>query len=274
MPAWLDPILDLLFPALCPVCGARSDAPRVRPFCHGCWAALPRLETPGCARCGVPYPGLAGDLVCAACRREPPPFDFARAVAAYRDGMRAAIHALKYGRRAAVARPLGRLLAEAGGRLIAPDSRGPAAAVDAVVAVPLHPARLRERGFNQAELLAGTCARAWGVPLVRRALVRTRPTRPQVELDGAARRANVAGAFAVIRPAALGARRVLLVDDVLTTGATAAAAAGVLRAAGCAAVGVLVLARVDGPADRLPTRGPARGVRAGADLTTIAAPVR
>ncbi|HSE94698.1 MAG TPA: phosphoribosyltransferase family protein, partial [Methylomirabilota bacterium] len=104
-----------------------------------------------------------------------------------------------------------------------------------------------ERGFNQAELLAGACGGCWGVPVWPRALRRVRPTRPQTELDGAARRANVRGAFAVPRPARVTGRRLLLVDDVLTTGATLRAAATALRTAGAATVGVLVLAQVAEP---------------------------
>ena len=248
MRRWLTPVLDLLFPAVCPVCQARSDDPRHRPFCAGCWADLPLLPEPGCPVCGQSFPGLGPGLACDACGRRPPPFGFVRAVAAYRDGMRAAIHALKYGGRRAVARPLARLLTEAGERRL-PRPGGARAAsprdlVDAVVPVPLHRTRLAERGFNQAELLAAPCAREWGLPLLTRTLIRTRPTQPQTELDSAARRANVAGAFAVARPHEVAGRRLLVVDDVLTTGATAAAATRALREGGAAAVGVLVLARV------------------------------
>ncbi len=248
MSGWLGALLDLVFPAVCPVCGARSDDPPHRPFCARCWADLPLLPGSGCAICGRLFPGLPPALPCDGCRRAPPPVGFARAVGAYRDGLRAAIHALKYGRRTVVARPLAALLADAGARLLptAPGT-GPGDLIDALVPVPLHPARLAERGFNQAELLAAPCARAWQRPLLAHALLRRRPTRPQTELDAAARRENVAGAFAVARPEEVRGRRLLLVDDVLTTGATAWAAARALRQGGAAAVGVLVLARVTDP---------------------------
>jgi len=246
LPPWLDPVLDLLFPAICPVCQARSDDRRHRPFCAACWADLPLLTEPGCRVCGRHFVGLPAPLACDACRRQPPPVDRARAVAAYRDGMRAAIHALKYRGRTAVAAPLAALLADRGGRLLG-DAVGLPPALDALVPVPLHPARLAERGFNQAALLAAPCAAAWGRPLLTRALVRVRPTRPQTDLDADARRENVAGAFAVRRPAEVAGRHLLLVDDVLTTGATVRAAARALRDAGAASVGVLVLARVADP---------------------------
>jgi ComF family protein len=238
---WLDPVLDLVFPAVCPICATRSDDPARRPFCGPCWAALPVGVGPGCPVCGEPFPGLPEGLPCDACRRLPPPYAFARAVAPYRDGMREAIHALKYGRRPVLAAPLGRLLAEAGPRAVPVALRDWA---DGVLPVPLHPARRAERGFNQAELLATPCAERWRVPLLTKALVRVRPTPPQTDLDADARRANVRDAFRVARPGAVRGRRILLVDDVLTTGATVGAAARALRAADAAAVGVLTLARV------------------------------
>ena len=236
----VGPLLELVFPAICPVCRARSDDTTNRPFCRRCWAALPLLSGPACTTCGAPLPGLPAGLLCEACRRAPPPYAFVGAVAAYRDGIRSAVLALKYGRRAALAGPLGALLADVGpSRLPGPLS----ALVDAIVPVPLHPARLAERGFNQSELLALPCGARWRVPVLPRVLRRARPTAPQTDLDAVARRANVAGAF-VAAPRAVGRRRLLLVDDVLTTGATVGAAAEALLAAGAAGVGVLVLARV------------------------------
>jgi ComF family protein len=178
-------------------------------------------------------------------------------VATYEGAVRAGIHALKYHGRTAVGVPLGALLAEAGGARL---PAAPLALLDAIVPVPLHPARQAERGFNQAELLARACGRRWGLPVWPRALRRVRPTRPQTELDGAARRANVRGAFAVSWSAPVAGRRLLLVDDVLTTGATLGAAATALRAAGATLVGALVLARASGE-DRTPSGRGAEAIR-------------
>jgi ComF family protein len=242
--AWLDAALDLVFPALCPVCDAALGSGRRDPLCGGCWDSIRRLDPPLCARCGRPAGLDIGDPAapigdgaptCSACAVDPPPFQWARAAAEYAGPLREALHALKFRGRVALARPLGVLLLE---------QCGPArpARLDAVVPVPLAPARERERGFNQATLLAERVARAWDAPLRPRWLVRHRATSPQSDLGADERRANVRGAFAAA-PAVAG-RHVVVVDDVLTTGATVAECARTLHGAGAAEVGVLSVARV------------------------------
>jgi ComF family protein len=202
-----------------------------------------RIGPPWCARCGLPFltlsaapaapPGGVGEL-CAPCAAAPPPWDYARAAAQYVEPLRTALGAFKFDGRQALARPLADLVVEQCGATLPVD-------VEALVPVPLGRARERERGFNQAALLAERLARALSLP-VRAWLGRTRPTRPQSELGASERRANVRHAFRA--RAAVTGRHVIVVDDVLTTGATAAECARVLREAGARAVGVLTVARV------------------------------
>ncbi len=240
--------LDLLFPALCPVCGATLAAGRRDPLCGPCWSAIPRLPAPWCARCGRPLPALhapppaagpgAGDLrwpLCGACVGSSSAYDWARAAAAYDGVARDAIHAFKFRGMTALARPLAALVVEQCAPAVPADVAG-------LVPVPLARARQTERGFNQAALLAVRIAGALDVRVRRRWLARTRATRPQTELGAAERRANVRGAF-VASPAVAG-RHVVLVDDVVTTGTTVEECARALHAAGAARVGVLTVARV------------------------------
>jgi ComF family protein len=163
-------------------------------------------------------------------------FAYARAAARYGDHARDALHAFKFGGRRALAAPLGDLLAEIGASL-------PLESVDVVVPVPLHPRRERERGFNQSWLLARRVATAWRLTARRDVLTRRVATAPQTALGAEARRFNVGGAFRVRRPELVAGRHVLLVDDIMTTGATAGACARALREAGAATVGVVTVAR-------------------------------
>jgi ComF family protein len=234
MRAWALAALDLVFPALCPVCGATLAEGRRDPLCGTCWSAIPRLGPPCCERCGVPLPA-GGPAACGACVAEPPAWDWTRAAADYAGVVREAIHAFKFDGRRTLARPLAALvLAQWGDRL--------AAGVGGLVPVPLTSAREQERGYNQAALLAEAVAAQLAVRVRPRWLARVRATLPQSDLGAAERRANVRGAFAADRAAA--GHHVVVVDDVLTTGATAAECARALRVAGAAQVGVLTVARV------------------------------
>lgn len=219
-------LLDLVYPPRCAACRAPCGG---GPFCPGCAEAL--LDAPpGCLRCGLPGPGLA----CGGCLAAPPAFDSVQAGGLYGGPLAEAVQALKYGDRPAVARPLGGWLA---GRVALP-----AGAV--VVPVPLGRRRRLERGYDQAALLARHLARAAGLVRLRGALTRRRETAPQVGRSRAARARNVAGAFAADWRAVAG-RDVVLVDDVVTTGATADAAAAALRAAGARSIAVVALARAE-----------------------------
>jgi ComF family protein len=202
-----------------------------------------------CARCGDSLDGpsaeLSGSVLCRACRLAPPPFVSAVAYGLYQGRMKESIHAFKYGRLYPAAGELGRMLAEAIGRLY-----GDAPNEMLVVPVPLHRSKLTQRGFNQARSLAqkalGYLAMshpAWRLALADRSLMRLRATQSQAGLSPRERRLNVRGAFAVSDPGAVADKHILLVDDILTTGATARAAAKALLDAGAASVRVATLAR-------------------------------
>lgn len=234
-------VLDMLLPPQCLNCRAAVD--RQGELCAECWRAIAFLAEPCCARCGYPFAYDEGeDVLCAACLAAPPVYDRARAVMAYNDASRHLVLSFKHGDRLEGAPSYGRWLERAGRPLLGD--------IDLIAPVPLHRWRLLKRRYNQAALMAQALARRTGLPAVSDLLQRTRPTPSQGGLSPAQRRANVRRAFAV-RPAyreRLAGRRVLLVDDVMTTGATANAIAAVLRRQGAGGVDVLTLARVVRPA--------------------------
>ena len=222
----------------CAACEALLARPLDGPVCEGCWQAVARTSPPWCALCGDPLNDWREtDPLCARCRRRPPAFALARSAGRYEGSLRAIVHAFKYDRRRALAAPLGALMRRAGADLLP--------GVDAVVPVPLHPYRTLSRGFNQADDLAGTL----GLP-VWRLLRRARHGPPQAGLPAARRHGNVRGAFALRRGVSRSRVRhaaVVLIDDVMTTGATVNACAGVLLDAGVRSVGVLTAARASTP---------------------------
>ena len=241
-PAAAKAVLDLLFPPLCIGCRAPvADAG----FCAACWSKLSFLDGPACACCGLPFPvALEGENLCAACLARPPAFDRARAIMAYDEHSRGAILALKHADRLELVPGFARWLARTGQNLIA-DS-------DVIVPVPLHRARLWQRRYNQSAEIARKLARGWKREFDPFALVRSRATPSQGAMASAkARRRNVLSAFKVPDPGRVRGKRVLLLDDVLTTGATAEACARALKRAGAARVHVLALARVVKASDLL-----------------------
>ena len=207
---------ELVFPPHCQVCGGFSRLP----LCESCRAALEAIREPLCECCGRPFdPHAAARPSCADCAPGRRRLAGARSFGLHVGRLREAVNALKFRGRLRLARPLGGLLCEvvrAQPPLALPLDRRP----DGIVPVPLHPARRRERGFDQAELLAATVSAATGIPLREGLLVRTRYTDPQVGLGPGERRKNVAGAFALRYPLPTREPRILLVDDVYTTGAT------------------------------------------------------
>jgi len=229
-------IVDTVYPPRCLACTAATDA--VRALCPACWADTHFIAGTCCRACGVPLLGEAGaEDACESCTRHPPAWDRGAAALLYAGAGRRMVLALKHGDRLDMIRPLAAWMGRAGRPLLAESNL--------VAPVPLHWTRLVRRRYNQAAELARRLGRDAGRPVVPDLLARRRATSPQ---SGGrdARAQNQAGAFAITprHAAAVHGKRILLVDDVLTTGATLSACADTLRAGGAAGVDVLVLARV------------------------------
>ena len=230
--------LGLVYPPACVACGGATADPHG--LCARCWSGLRLIERPYCERLGTPF-ALdlgTGPLLSPRAIAEPPVFERARAVALYDGTARDLVHRLKYRDRQELARSMARMMAASGADLLAD--------ADLLVPVPLHWLRLWRRRFNQAALLARRIAHLSGKPCALRVLSRVKATKPQVGLTRAQRGLNLQGAFrvpAAARPAIQG-RRILLIDDVATTGATGNAAARVLIRAGAKSVDLLTFATV------------------------------
>ncbi len=224
-------LLDIVYPPRCVLCGASSHAA----LCAGCLAqaALP-LPPPTCSRCGRPCAALP----CSDCLADPPAYLANVAAGAYSGALREAIHRLKYRDSPYLAEPLGAIMAECA-RANAPMLGN--LSFDAVVPVPLHPARRRVRGYNQAERLARVIARELEVPLDCHALRKVKNTKSQVGQTAGKRQANIDSAFRGVAARADG-KTLLLVDDVTTTGTTLKRCAQELKQAGARAVYALTLA--------------------------------
>ena len=225
MQPYVEALADLFYPQWCVACeGRASDV-----LCRACFDALPRIGDPTCGRCGLPTAHQTP--VCGRCKNVDFGFESARAPLRYEGAGEEIVHALKY-------RGYTRLVEKLAAPLLSEALRG-TAPFDAVVPVPLHRSRLRKRGFNQAALLARGLAGRINSP-VSDTLQVVRTTRDQVELSAAERRRNVAGAFSASTPAR---GRILLVDDVFTTGATTSACATALLSAGATEVHAVTLCR-------------------------------
>src|SRR5262249_2951078 len=227
-------VVDSVLPPRCLSCGATVGEPHT--LCPSCWAGITFFAPPWCSICGMPFPHPVGDgAICAECARTRASWDCARAVLRYDKYSRRLVLSLKHGDHTHLAPALGRWMQRAGGDLLTE--------ADAMIPVPLHWTRLFARRYNQAALLANAIRAAGGPPVLADGLIRRRRPPSQGRLSPAGRSRNVRAAFAVRRPVEIRGKRLVVIDDVLTTGATVEECARVLHRAGAAWVGVLTLAR-------------------------------
>jgi len=227
-------VVDGVLPPRCLACGETVGAPDA--LCGRCWGAITFFTPPWCAACGTPFPHPMGeDALCGACASGRRSWDRARAVLRYDKHSRHLVLGLKHGDRTHVVGAFGRWMHRAGGEVLAD--------ADLLVPVPLHWTRLLQRRYNQAALLAQAIRAAGGPQVAADWLIRRRRTPAQGHLGPAARERNVRGAFAIQRRRSFAGKRVVVIDDVMTTGATVEECARVLKRAGAASVSVLTLAR-------------------------------
>ncbi|MEK6712421.1 MAG: ComF family protein [Nitrospinota bacterium] len=243
--AFLAGALDFLLPRQCPLCGEGLGLGSPRSVCPPCLDALDRLQPPWCPCCGKPFPSevtlaYSPHHLCAPCRESPPAFDLARAVGPMEGQLRELVHLFKFRGQTSAARELGPLLGELARQELGELLSGEGVAV---THIPIAPARWRERGYDQSELLARHTAETLGLPL-ETTLRRRRDTSPQTGLPARQRRRNLKGVFGVPDGTNVAKKRYLLVDDVLTTGSTASAGAHALKAAGAEAVWVVTVCTV------------------------------
>ena len=233
-----DATLHFVYPAVCQICLAARANSQGGFVCTACRDNVCPIEPPFCGKCGLPFAGaIRADFECANCAEMKLRFDFARGAVTANALVREIVHRFKYQRHLWFEPFLGGLLVDAA----ADELRG--GAWDALVPVPLHPVKLREREFNQADRIARFLGPVIGLPVDNSLLLRNEPTQTQTELSRQERLANVKRAFSLHRSANVQGRSFILIDDVLTTGATTSACAKVLKKAGAARVGVWTVAR-------------------------------
>ncbi|MDO8786277.1 MAG: ComF family protein [Syntrophales bacterium] len=238
----LKGLTDVIFPPSCVTCGVVLKPDKNLPFCPICFSRINFIRPPLCTRCGIPFNGHeAGDHLCGDCLTSEVYFSVARAVGRYENTILDAIHCFKYRGKIAVGEILGRLMADFARQAL--DIKD----YSLIMPAPLHPKRLRERGFNQSVILAQTVSKRFSIVLDFMTLKRHIHTKPQVSLGKKERELNVRGAFEVSDKEKIRGKNIILVDDVYTTGSTVKECARVLTEGKAAKVAVLTFARAVQP---------------------------
>jgi ComF family protein len=225
----LNSFLNFLFPSTCPVCGNNSDSYGHNPICKSCWKGIERYAGPSCMSCGLPV-ASAHAAHCESCLKAPPPYSGILYYGIYFGTLRKAIHLLKFKGIKRLSRPIAALLSE----LPIPEA-------DGIVPVPLHPNKIKEREFNQTALIGRHLSRHSGIRLLYDALKKNKETPPQTDVTGKDRMRNVKNTFTAGK--AVNGLRLVLVDDVITTGATVHECSKALTKAGAKSVTVVAVAR-------------------------------
>jgi ComF family protein len=235
MRSYLSACRELVFPSSCLACKRRLTLDRLPLFCDDCLTRIPFIRSPRCPCCGLPLAG-GEDHTCGICLTKPYSFSLARAAVLYQPPFAPLISALKFTGQMTALASLGRLAVASPGFRELSDP-------DLILPVPLHAQRLRQRGFNQSLLLARCCFPGSRRIIDPAVLIKIRPTVPQTQLSGTERRRNISGSFSVKQPHKVKNKKILLVDDVFTTGSTVNECAGTLRRAGAERVEIFTLAR-------------------------------
>lgn len=236
-------VFNLFLPADCKICGEALEPLNFSYICESCWDRVKWLRMPHCSRCAKPFPASLASheissLLCAECRQDSSPFKKIFASTLYEGVMKEAIHLLKYRRKKGIMKRLEKIL-----KIYFFQTDLPFSKFDLVVPIPLHRKKLKERGFNQAELLARVIATHFGLKLVKDNLKRVKATKSQTSLSKKQRIENIKGAFQFRNKDKFRAKKILLVDDVYTTGTTVREAARVLKKAKVREAYIFTLAR-------------------------------
>jgi ComF family protein len=235
--SFLYSLSDFFFPPQCLLCNTFFTPEKSRYFCNKCYDDFSFVKSPVCEKCGLPFQTQTGeDHLCGQCITGKHFFDKARSISTYDGTLRKAFHGFKYNEKSLLSKPLSQILAAYGGNLLNQKE------YDAIVPVPLHSKRLRQRGYNQALILARTAGKAWGIKVDIKSLKRVKWTTPQTVLSKNERQKSIRGSFNC-SPERVRGKNLLIIDDIYTSGSTVSECARILKKNGALKVDVLTFAR-------------------------------